>query len=226
MPRNSTGNYSLPIGNPVATGTVIESDWANTTMDDLATAISDALDTNGTNGMKAPFKLYDGTQGAPGLSFTLEPSTGFYRKSSGVVGFAVLGVEMFEIGPDYFAGIDPTLPESFSTKRYVDECASALELMINSGGDSLNSEIIAANARIDALVAELAVTNANVAANGAAIAALQTRCDNLEARMAAAETRLGTHDSNITDLQNGKASLGADVRFNSVTAAGDIVAYN
>jgi len=141
------------------------------------------------------------------------------------VGFAVQGVEIFEISGSYFAGIDPTLPESFSTKRYVDDCASALELMINSGGDSLNSEIIAANARIDSLVAELAVTNANVAANGAAIAALQTRCDNLEARMAAAESRLDTKDSQVADLSANKATLGADVRFNSVSAAQDIVAF-
>lgn len=225
MPRNSTGKFTLPIGNPVATGTVIESEWANNTMDDIATAMSDALDTGGTNGMKAPFKLYDGVVGAPGLAFTLEPATGFYRKSSGVVGFAVQGVQVLEIGPTYFAGVAPTMPESFTTKEYVDYCCSILDEAINGGGDILNTQIVAVNARVDALVAELAVTNANVAANGAAIAALQTRCDSLEARMAAAESRLGTHDTNITDLQNGKASLGADVRFNSVSAAGDIVAY-
>lgn len=225
MPRNSTGKYSLPIGNPVTTGTVVESEWANNTMDDVAVAMSDALDTNGTNGMKAPFKLYDGVIGAPGLAFTLEPATGFYRKSSGVVGFAIQGVQMFEIGPTYFAGIAPTLPESFTTKEYVDYCCSILEESINGGGDILNSQIVAVNARVDALVAELAVTNANVAANGTAIAALQTRCDSLEARMAAAEGRLGTLDSTVAGLEANKASLNADVRFNSVSAAGDIVAY-
>lgn len=225
MPRNSTGKYSLPIGNPVATGTVIESEWANNTMDDIATAMSDALDTGGTNGMKAPFKLFDGAAGAPGLAFTLEPATGFFRKSLGVVGFAVQGVEILEISGSYFAGIEPTVPESFTTKNYVDTCAAALESMINGGGDILNSQIVAVNARVDALVTELAVTNANVAANSAAIAALQTRCDSLEARMAAAETRLGTLDSTVAGLEANKASLGADVRFNSVSAAGDIVAF-
>jgi hypothetical protein len=226
MPRNSTGKYTLPIGNPVATGTVIESEWANSTMDDISTALSDALDTNGTNSMKAPFRVFDGVQAAPGLSFGLEPSSGWYRKSTGVIGFSVLGVQILEIGPDYFAGVAPTLPESFTTKAYVDLCCSLLEQSINGGGDILNSQITAVNARVDALVAELAVTNANVAANGTAIAALQTRCDSLEARMAAAEARLGTLDSQAADLYATKASLGADVRFNSVTAAGDIVAYN
>jgi hypothetical protein len=226
MPRNSTGKYSLPIGNPVTTGTVIESEWANTTMDDMATAMSDALDTGGTNGMKAPFKLYDGVVGAPGLAFTLEPSTGWFRKSTNVVGFAVNGVQMMEIGPTYIAGIEPTLPESFSTKAYVDLVATTLESMFNGGGDALNSQITAVNARVDALVAELAVTNANVAANGTAIAALQARCDSLEARMAAAEGRLGTHDADLANLNANKASLNADVRFNTVTAAGDIVAYS
>jgi hypothetical protein len=225
MPRNSTGKYSLPIGNPVTTGTVVESEWANSTMDDMATAMSDALDTGGTNGMKAPFKLYDGVVGAPGLSFILEPSTGFYRKSTGVVGFAVQGVDILEISGSYFAGVEPTLPQSFTTKNYVDLVASTLEEMFTGGGDILNEQVIAVNARVDALVAELAVTNANVAANGTAIAALQARCDSLEARMAAAETRLGTHDADLANLNATKASLNADVRFNSVQAAGDIVAY-
>lgn len=47
MPRNGSGTYNLPGGNPVATQTLITSSWANTTMADLATAISNSLAKDG-----------------------------------------------------------------------------------------------------------------------------------------------------------------------------------
>ena len=44
MPRNSTGKYFLPDGNPVADGELITAEWANSTLSDIATAITDSLD--------------------------------------------------------------------------------------------------------------------------------------------------------------------------------------
>jgi hypothetical protein len=79
MPRNSSGNFVLPVGNPVSPNTVIESGWANVTMDDLAQGITDSLDRNGRGGMLAPFRLADGTLTAPGLGFLAEPSMGIRR---------------------------------------------------------------------------------------------------------------------------------------------------
>ena len=37
--RNSAGTYSLPVGNPVTSGTTITSTWANSTITDLARAL-------------------------------------------------------------------------------------------------------------------------------------------------------------------------------------------
>jgi hypothetical protein len=91
MPRNGSGVYTLPAGNPVVSGTVIESTWANTTLNDLANEMTNSLARNGAGGMTAPFKLFDGTEAAPGLAFTLEPATGLYRESAGVAGFSALG---------------------------------------------------------------------------------------------------------------------------------------
>lgn len=47
MPRNGNGEYDLPAGNPVVPGTVIESEWANNTMNDLAVALTDSLTADG-----------------------------------------------------------------------------------------------------------------------------------------------------------------------------------
>lgn len=47
MPRNGTGTYTLPAGNPVITQTLITSLWANTTMTDIATALTQSLTRDG-----------------------------------------------------------------------------------------------------------------------------------------------------------------------------------
>lgn len=48
MPRDGSGNYSLPSGNPVVTGTLISSGgWANPTMSDLASALTQSLSRDG-----------------------------------------------------------------------------------------------------------------------------------------------------------------------------------
>ena len=57
MPRNAQGLYTLPAGNPVTPGTVIESAWANTTMDDMAQAITDSLPRSGTAPMTGDLTL-------------------------------------------------------------------------------------------------------------------------------------------------------------------------
>ena len=89
MPRNSTGQYSLPAGNPVADSTVISSTWANPTMGDLANEITQSLDRNGRGGMLVAFKNVDGTKAAPGITFTTEPSSGVYRAATNDIRMSV-----------------------------------------------------------------------------------------------------------------------------------------
>jgi len=47
MPRNGSGTYTLPSGNPVVTGTVISSTVHNNTMSDLATEMTNSTDKDG-----------------------------------------------------------------------------------------------------------------------------------------------------------------------------------
>lgn len=82
MPRNGSGTYSLPTGNPVVTGTTIETSWANNTLSDVAAAMTDSLSRSGQGGMTAAFRAADGTSGLPGVAFTNETTTGFYRAGS------------------------------------------------------------------------------------------------------------------------------------------------
>lgn len=47
MPRNGSGTYSLPVGNPVVTGTTISSTWANNTLTDISNALTGSLSADG-----------------------------------------------------------------------------------------------------------------------------------------------------------------------------------
>lgn len=47
MSRNGSGTYSLPTGNPVVTNTTISSTWANTTLNDIANALSGSVAADG-----------------------------------------------------------------------------------------------------------------------------------------------------------------------------------
>jgi hypothetical protein len=51
MSRNGSGTYSLPAGNPVVTGTPISSTWANTTLSDIATALTGSVASDGQTTM-------------------------------------------------------------------------------------------------------------------------------------------------------------------------------
>ena len=47
MPRNGSGTFTLPAGNPVTTGTTISSTWANTTLSDIGSALTGSISTDG-----------------------------------------------------------------------------------------------------------------------------------------------------------------------------------
>lgn len=88
MPR-AGGVYTLPAGNPVVTLTVISSGWANTTLSDIATALTGSLPTDGSAAMTGPIKLTDGAVNTPALSWGSETTSGWYRVGVNSFGFSV-----------------------------------------------------------------------------------------------------------------------------------------
>ena len=93
MSRNSSGTYTLPLP-PVIPDTTIESVWSNTSLDDIAQALTDSLDRYGRGAMVAPLRFVDGNVGAPGIAWQSETTTGFYRESAGVMSVAIQGVKV------------------------------------------------------------------------------------------------------------------------------------
>ena len=91
--RNASGTYTLPTGNPVVSGTVISSTWANTTLSDLRSEMTDSLSRSGKGGMLAPLLCVAGAVSAPAWSFTSDPTSGVYRAGAGDLRMAVAGAD-------------------------------------------------------------------------------------------------------------------------------------
>ena len=108
MPRLGNGTYQLPLPD-VAGGEVIESVWANDTMTDIATALTDSLSRSGSGGMTDSFQNDSGSQTAPGITWTANTQSGWWFDNTGPFMYATInqnnkarisanGVEVFEDG--------------------------------------------------------------------------------------------------------------------------------
>lgn len=100
MARNGSGTYYLPTGNPVVTNTVIESTWANSTMSDVASEITNSLPRDGQAPMTAVLKIVDGTVSAPGIAFNSDSNTGMFRSATDTLVLTTGGKNRFQVDQD------------------------------------------------------------------------------------------------------------------------------
>lgn len=133
MSRDVNGNYSLPAGNPVVSGTLIQSaGWWNPTGTDIATALTDSLSRAGNGGMLAPLKGVTGSAGAPSFTFSVESTLGWYRQSAGKLSAAVGGVEVLDITGSTTDNVILQLPVGGSTIKLARSSDAALNFLLGS----------------------------------------------------------------------------------------------
>lgn len=117
--RNGSGTYSLPntgsVPNPVVTGTTITSTWANGTLSDISTEITNSLDRGGRGAMTAPLQLASGSVTAPGLTFSGDTNTGLYRVGADDVALVTSGTNRLEVSTTAITGTIPVVVTSSVT---------------------------------------------------------------------------------------------------------------
>jgi len=96
MPRNGSGTMSIV--NSFSTGTTISSSATNANNSDIASEITGSLPRDGQAAMTGQFKSASGTVAAPGIAFSADADTGFYRKSGDTIGVVAGGSEVATIG--------------------------------------------------------------------------------------------------------------------------------
>lgn len=92
---SSNGVYSLPPGYLAVTGATIQASQHNPPLEDIAAALTARLSRDGTAAMTGPLQATPGAVGLPGVVFSSDTTTGFYKTTSGI-GVAVAGTKIAE----------------------------------------------------------------------------------------------------------------------------------
>lgn len=132
MPRNGSGTYSLPAGNPVVTGTTISSTVQNNTMSDVATALTQSISSTGvtTPSANLPMGGFRHTNVGNAVSLTDYTSATDVQKGTPVTLTSVSGTNT----------ITATAPYSMSslsanqTFRFVSAGANTTAVTLNING--------------------------------------------------------------------------------------------
>lgn len=135
MPRNPSGTYSLPAGNPVVSGTPISSNVHNSTNTDIATALTDSLSRTGLGGMLAPLQFADGTESNPSITFSGETTTGIFRPAAGQWAVTVLGSAVLGVAADGVYSEQPYYEWNVGLASYVPLLNAAEDYTINGNWD-------------------------------------------------------------------------------------------
>jgi len=94
MSRNGSGIYSLPAGNPVVTNTTISSTWANTTLTNIASALTDSLAADGQTTATGNLKMGNNriTGLAEGIATTDAVTKGYVDTADAVLTAAIAAI--------------------------------------------------------------------------------------------------------------------------------------
>lgn len=132
MPRNGAGTYSLPAGNPVVTNTTISSTWANNTLSDIGTALTQSLTKDGqtTSTANQPMGGFKFTGLGSGSAATDSINLGQAQSSASQMLAAVSGTNTIT------ASLNPTLTAytSGQTFRFVASASNTGAVTINING--------------------------------------------------------------------------------------------
>lgn len=95
MPRNGSGQYTLPV--QMVPNTLARASDVNDDFNDIAVALTQSISRLGEGAMQAPLKLVDGTLAAPALSFANQPNTGIRRAANNDLRIVVNGVDILQV---------------------------------------------------------------------------------------------------------------------------------
>lgn len=141
MSRNGSGTYVLPAGNPVVTGTVITSTWANTTLSDIATALTGSIASDGQTVVTGNIQMGNNriTGMADGITATDAATLGQISNAnitSGTINGAVIGNVNPQAGT-FTTLIAPTLATSDNSTKVA--TTAFVHTYVDTGENVVNS---------------------------------------------------------------------------------------
>jgi len=237
MSRDANGNYTLPVGNPVVGGTLIDAEWANTTLTDVGDGLTNSIDRDGRGGMRAPFKITDGSALTPAMAFVNEAATGFYRASEGDFRLSIRGLDALRMveGTKFtllsnaqlaFTGgvytFDNTGLQVLSGELFIGSAATGDRVVIETELDAVISDVNTLDGRVTSNDTDI-VTNTNniatntndIATNTTGVTAVNNRVDSVETAVNTLDGRVDSNDTDISGLTGDLSALNGEVDTNT-----------
>ena len=153
MPRNGSGTYSLPAGNPVVTGTTISSSVHNTTMTDIASEMTNSLDKDGQTVVTGTIDF-----NAQKLVLDADGDTSIHASTDDVIDIEIEGVDAIKLGWQSVAdtGFVTLDPKAFTPDATENTHRVAV----------LNTNAITVPTGTTALASSVYITEPNITATG------------------------------------------------------------
>ena len=153
MPRNGSGTYSLPAGNPVVTGTTISSTVHNNTMTDIGSEITNSLDKDGQTVVTGTIDF-----NAQKLVLDGDGDTSIHASTDDVIDIEIEGVDAIKLGWQSVAdtGFVTLDPKAFTPDATENTHRVAV----------LNSNAITVPTGTTALASSVYITEPNITATG------------------------------------------------------------
>lgn len=164
---------SLP--NTISSGQTISASPVQANFSDIASELTGSLPRNGEAAMTGQFKSSSGTAALPGLTFSADTDSGFFRKSSNVIGVSAGGVEVATIdstGFVYFPSgtvmlfMQTTAPTGWTKDTtHNDKALRIVSGTASSGGSTAFTSVFAARTITQANLPAVNLSSANLNAS-------------------------------------------------------------
>jgi len=142
MSRNGAGTYTLPAGNPVTTGTVISSTWANTTLSDIGSALTNCLTRDGQSPATANIPMGNYKLTGLGQASSTGDALGWNQNATvGTLSAGTSTVSSLVVGSlsGLLKGSSGTVSAATSGTDYLAPPSGTAILKANSGGALANA---------------------------------------------------------------------------------------
>jgi hypothetical protein len=153
MSRNGSGTYNLPAGNPVVSGTTISSTWANTTLTDIGTALTNSLASDGQTvatgslqmGNNKITNLANGTASADATNYSQLIAAPFLQNGTGAVATTVqTKLQQYVSIKDFGAIGDGTTNDATAIQAAIDAVSTSGggQVLVPAGDYSISTTTI------------------------------------------------------------------------------------
>ena len=224
MSRNGAGTYTLPSNsfNPAVASTTISATSWNATANDLATALTYSIASDGQTPttVRIPFAqgilTNAGTVTNPAINFTSNLTTGFYLAGTASPAIAAGGVQAM-----VFTSTGATIPGTLAVNGALSgPTISSINSSLSAGVtsiSSINSVLSGQSTSLAAISSSLSSTNSTVASVSSSLTGVSSSLSTTNVTVAAVSSSLSSTNSTVTNVSTSTTNISSSLSSTNST---------